>query len=674
MKDIQHQIDSLRDQLNEHNYRYYVLDQPIVSDAEYDRLFRQLNDLEQAHPELIRADSPTQRVGASAVSAFAEVIHRVPMLSLDNVFNDEELLAFDKRVRDKLGSDKPVEYSCELKLDGLAVSLLYENGELVQAATRGDGFKGEDITHNVRTIKAVPLKLRGSGFPALLEVRGEVFMDKKGFTALNKVAMEKGDKSFANPRNAAAGSLRQLDPRITAQRPLDMYCYGVGYVEGGSVADTHAKILQQLKEWGLRVNSEFKLAGSISDCLLFYRDILDRRGKLAYEIDGVVYKVNSLQLQRELGFVSRAPRWATAHKFPAQEEITRVVGVEFQVGRTGAITPVARLEPVFVGGVTVSNATLHNMDEVQRMDVRVGDYVVLYRAGDVIPKVVKVIEERRPAGTHPVELPQVCPVCGSAVVKEGEDAIARCSGGLVCSAQVKEGIRHFASRLAMDIEGLGEKLIDQLVDQKLVQTVADIFHLTREQLAGLERMGDKSAENLVSAIQRSKTTTLPRFLYALGIREVGEATALNLAKHFGDLEPLMQAGEPELMQVQDVGPVAAHSVFDFFQEAHNREVIERLRRAGVHWPALQTQPIGAQPLAGKTVVLTGTLIAFTRDEAKAKLQSLGAKVAGSVSKKTDFVVAGAEAGSKLTKAEELGVPVWDETQLVAYLQEQGLAP
>lgn len=670
---IKNQIEALRAQLNEHNYRYYVMDEPTVSDAEYDRLFHELKQLEQQHPEFITADSPTQRVGAQAQTAFAEVVHRVPMLSLDNVFNDEELAAFDKRVRDKLGSEKAVEYSCELKLDGLAVSLLYENGELVQAATRGDGFKGEDITHNVRTIQAVPLKLRGSGYPSVLEVRGEVFMNKKGFAALNKMALEKGEKTFVNPRNAAAGSLRQLDPRLTAQRPLDMYCYGVGYVEGGALPDTHAGILRQLKEWGLRVNHEFVLSQGISGCLDFYNDVMNRRAKLPYEIDGVVYKVNSLQLQRELGFVSRAPRWATAHKFPAQEEITRVLDVEFQVGRTGAITPVARLEPVFVGGVTVSNATLHNMDEVQRMDVRVGDYVVLYRAGDVIPKVVKVIVERRPEGTKAVELPRQCPVCGSAVVKEGEDAIARCSGGLFCSAQVKEGIRHFASRLAMDIEGLGEKLIEQLVDQKLVKSVADLYALTQKQLAELERMGDKSAENLIAAIEKSKHTTLPRFLYSLGIREVGEATALNLAKHFSDLEPLLIASEEDLMQVQDVGPVAAHSVYDFFKEQHNLDIIARLKEAGVSWPALEKVAASAQPLAGKTVVLTGTLTRFTRDEAKAKLQSLGAKVAGSVSKKTDFVVAGTEAGSKLAKAEELGVPVWDEDQLFAYLVEQGVA-
>lgn len=669
--DIKREIEALRAQLNEHNYRYYVQDDPIVSDAEYDRLLRQLMTLENAHPDLITADSPTQRVGAQAEAAFAEVIHRVPMLSLDNVFNDDELKAFDKRVRDKLGSDANVEYSCELKMDGLAVSLLYENGELVQGATRGDGFKGEDITHNVRTIHAVPLKLRGSGYPTLLEVRGEVFMNKKGFAELNKTALEKGDKTFVNPRNAAAGSLRQLDPRMTAQRPLDMFCYGVGYIEGGALPDTHAGILEQLKEWGLRVNTEFKLSQGIDGCLKFYNEINNRRTNLPYEIDGVVYKVNSLALQRELGFVSRAPRWATAHKFPAQEEVTRVLGVEFQVGRTGAITPVARLEPVFVGGVTVSNATLHNMDEVQRMDVRVGDYVVLYRAGDVIPKIVKVLIERRPENTKMVELPSHCPVCGSTIVKEGDDAIARCSGGLFCSAQVKEGIRHFASRLAMDIEGLGEKIIEQLVDQKLVKSVADLFLLTQKQLADLERMGDKSAENLINAIQKSKSTSLARFLYALGIREVGEATALNLAKYFTDLVPLLAATEEELMQVQDVGPIASRSVVSFFKEAHNLDIIQRMRDAGVHWPILEKTINSTQPLTGKTAVLTGTLIRFTRDEAKEKLQNLGAKVAGSVSKKTDFVVAGAEAGSKLTKAEELGVPVWDEAQLIKFFEEQG---
>ena len=671
-KALMQQIEQLRDQLREHNYHYYVLDNPVIPDVEYDRLFRQLQELERAHPELITRDSPTQRVGDKPLDEFAQVQHRMPMLSLDNVFNDEELVAFDRRVRERLESDDEIEYVCEPKLDGLAVSLRYENGEFVQAATRGDGQTGEDITQNIRTIQSIPLRLHGTGYPATLEVRGEVFMPKAGFEELNRKAAEKGDKVFANPRNAAAGSLRQLDPRITAQRPLDMYCYGVGYVDGGEMSDTHFGNLQLLKQWGLRVNGEIRLARGVQALQQYHDDILARRNALAYEIDGIVYKVNGIKLQKELGFVSRAPRWATAHKFPAQEEMTRLLGVEFQVGRTGAITPVARLEPVFVGGVTVSNATLHNMDEVTRMDVRVGDTVIVHRAGDVIPKVVKVVLDKRPADAAPVHMPAQCPVCGSDIIKPEGEAIARCSGGLYCQAQVKEAIKHFASRKAMDVEGLGDKLVEQLVDQRLIAHVSDLYRLTVEQVAGMERMGQKSAQNLIDALETSKTTTLPRFLFALGIRDVGEATALTLAQHFGTLANIQRATEEELQQVQDVGPIVASRIAAFFQQSHNLEIITALQAAGVHWPEQEPGARADGVLNGKTYVLTGTLTQLTRDEAKDYLQQLGAKVAGSVSKNTDAVVAGEKAGSKLAKAESLGVPVLDEAAFIQLLREQGI--
>lgn len=671
-KALVQQVEQLREQLREHNYHYYVLDNPVIPDAEYDRLFRQLQELERAHPELITRDSPTQRVGDKPLDEFAQVQHRVPMLSLDNVFNDEELVAFDRRVRERLESDDEIEYVCEPKLDGLAVSLRYENGEFVQAATRGDGQTGEDITQNIRTIQSIPLRLHGTGYPAMLEVRGEVFMPKAGFEELNRKAAEKGEKIFANPRNAAAGSLRQLDPRITAQRPLDMYCYGVGYVDGGELSDTHFGNLQLLKQWGLRVNGEIRLARGVQALQQYHDDILARRNALAYEIDGIVYKVNAIKLQKELGFVSRAPRWATAHKFPAQEEMTRLLGVEFQVGRTGAITPVARLEPVFVGGVTVSNATLHNMDEVTRMDVRVGDTVIVHRAGDVIPKVVKVVLDKRPADAAPVQMPAQCPVCGSDIIKPEGEAIARCSGGLYCQAQVKEAIKHFASRKAMDIEGLGDKLVEQLVDQRLIAHVSDLYRLTVEQVAGMERMGQKSAQNLIDALEKSKATTLPRFLFALGIRDVGEATALTLAQHFGTLDNIRRATEEELQQVQDVGPIVASRIAAFFQQPHNLEIIAALQMAGVHWSEQEPGVRSEGVLNGKTYVLTGTLTQMTRDEAKDYLQQLGAKVAGSVSKNTDAVVAGEKAGSKLAKAESLGVPVLDEEAFIQLLREQGI--
>ena len=658
---------ALREQLNHHNHLYYVLDAPEIPDAEYDKLFRELQALERAHPELVRPDSPTQRVGAAPLAAFGEVRHELAMLSLDNAFNDEDVTDFDRRVREGLGVET-VDYAAEPKLDGLAVSLLYEDGVLLRAATRGDGTTGEDVTQNVRTIHSVPLRLLDKAYPRRLEVRGEVYMPKAGFLALNKRQEEKGEKIFANPRNAAAGSLRQLDPRITAARPLEMCCYGVGVAEGGALPDRHSAILDQLRAWGLRVSAERAVVKGAAGCLAYYATLAAKRAALAYEIDGVVYKVDALAQQRQLGFVSRAPRWALAHKFPAEEAMTTVLGIDVQVGRTGAITPVARLEPVTVGGVTVSNATLHNEDEVRRKDVRVGDTVVIRRAGDVIPEVVSVIKERRPARTRLFHLPVQCPVCGSEVVRVEGEAVARCSGGLYCPAQRKETIRHFAARRAMDIEGLGDKLVEQLVEQGLVRGVADLYQLSLEQLAGLERMGRKSAENLLQALEKSKNSTLPRFLYALGIREVGEATALVLAQHFGDLSAIAEANEDELQTVPDVGPVVARQIAAFFHEPHNREVIAKLQAAGVHWPALPRRG-RALPLAGKTYVLTGTLQAMTRDEAKEKLQALGAKVAGSVSAKTHCVVAGEEAGSKLDKARALGVEIFDEAGFLKLIGE-----
>lgn len=671
---LKEQVAELREQIWNHNYRYYVLDEPSVPDAEYDRLFRQLKKIEQDHPELITSDSPTQRVGAPPLELFAEVTHRVPMLSLDNVFNDEELMAFDKRIRERLDTDAEIEYVCEPKLDGLAVSLVYEDGHLVQAATRGDGQTGEDITQNVRTIHSVPLKLRGAGYPATLEVRGEVFMPLAGFNKLNEIAAKAGEKVFANPRNAAAGSLRQLDSNITAKRPLDMYCYGVGYVEAGQLADNHYAVLAQLKGWGFKVNPEIHLVTGIESCADYYRQMLEKRADLGYEIDGIVYKVNAFKLQQELGFVSRAPRWATAHKFPAQEELTELLDVEFQVGRTGAITPVARLKPVSVGGVTVSNATLHNMDEIARMDLHIGDTVIIYRAGDVIPKVVKAIAEKRPANAVKIHLPQQCPVCGSEIHKAEDEAVARCSGGLFCQAQVKEAIKHFASRRAMDIDGLGDKLVEQFVDQGLIKHVSDLFHLTAEQIAALERMGEKSANNLVAALEKCKSTTLQRFIYALGIREVGESTALNLANYFGSLEKIMAADEADLLDVPDVGPVVANHIYTFFQQDHNLEVIADLKASGVHWSETEVDHQAAQTLAGQTYVLTGTLSEMTRDEAKEYLQQLGAKVSGSVSKKTHCVVVGENAGSKLAKAESLGVEIMDELAFIEFLKQNGINP
>ena len=665
-------VAELRTQLHRHNHLYYVLDAPEITDAEYDRLLRELQELETQHPELITPDSPTQRVGAAPLKAFGTVRHSLPMLSLDNAFTEQEVADFDRRVRERLGTERPVEYAAEPKLDGLAVSMRYEDGVLVQAATRGDGTTGEDITQNVRTIASVPLRLQGQDHPRVLEVRGEVYMSRAGFKALNDRAAEQGQKQFVNPRNAAAGSLRQLDPRITAARPLAIYCYGVGLVEGGELPDRHSAILEQLKGWGLRVYAGVECVQGLEGCKDYYAKMERQRDRLPFDIDGVVFKVDRLDQQRELGFVARAPRWAIARKFPAQEEMTLVRAIDIQVGRTGKLTPVAKLEPVFVGGVTVTNATLHNEDEVRRKDVRSGDTVIVRRAGDVIPEVVAVVLERRPANVgKPFDLYRQlkgkCPVCGSAIVREEGEADWRCTGGLFCPAQRKEAIIHFASRRALDIEGLGEKLVDQLVERGLVHDVADLYTLTAEQLAGLERMGRKSAENLVAALDRSRNTTLARFLYALGIPEVGEATALTLANRFGNLETLQAATVDELLAVPDVGPIVAGHIRDFFVERHNSGVIAKLIAAGVHWPDVEVARVTDQPLAGKTFVLTGSLENMTRDEAKARLQALGGKVSGSVSKKTDYVVAGADPGSKLAKAEELGVNILDEAGLLRLL-------
>jgi len=669
--DVISRAGELRDIITEHNYQYYVLDDPRVPDAEYDRLFRELQDLEAQYPDIVTPDTPTRRVGASVETTFEEVVHRIPMLSLDNAFSDEELRDFDRRVRDRLKTENDIEYVCEPKLDGLAVSLHYESGVLTRAATRGDGYTGEDITANIRTIPSVPLRLRGNNVPELVEVRGEVYMPREGFETLNKRLADKGEKTFVNPRNAAAGSLRQKKPTVTARRPLELCAYSVALEDESRLPATHWEGLQQVGAWGFRINPEMRRATGAEDCLQAYNELMDKRASLPYEIDGIVFKVNSLALQRQLGFVSRAPRWAIAQKFPAQEELTVIEDVEFQVGRTGAITPVARLKPVFVGGVTVSNATLHNMDEIQRLGVRIGDTVFVRRAGDVIPQVVKVVTERRPDNAREVQLPDACPVCQSDIVQIEGEVVARCSGGLFCPAQRKEAIRHYASRKALDIEGLGDKWIDILVDRELVTTVADLYLLKKADLTGLERMGDKSAGNLIDAIDRSRHPVLWKFLYALGIREVGEATAKALASHFGTLEAIGEADEDALQSVSDVGPIVAGHIRSFFDQTHNQETIQALKDAGVQW---QTEEITAseKPLKGETWVLTGSLSDMTRDDAKAKLESLGAKVAGSVSGKTSCVVAGEAAGSKLTKAESLGVPVMDESAFVEFLGTHGL--
>ncbi|WP_336295887.1 NAD-dependent DNA ligase LigA [Cronobacter dublinensis] len=672
MDSIEEKLTQLRTTLRHHEFLYHVMDAPEVPDAEYDRLMRELRALEEAHPELVTPDSPTQRVGAAPLTEFSQVRHEVPMLSLDNVFDEASFLAFNKRVKDRLKSTDALVYCCELKLDGLAVSLLYENGLLVRAATRGDGTTGEDITLNVRTIRAIPLKLRGDNIPARLEVRGEVFLPQAGFEKINDEARRTGGKVFANPRNAAAGSLRQLDPRVTAKRPLTFFCYGVGLLEGGELPRSHMGRLQQFKDWGLPVSDRIRLVETPEDVLAFYHQVEADRPTLGFDIDGVVIKVDSLELQEQLGFVARAPRWAVAFKFPAQEQMTTVRDVEFQVGRTGAITPVARLEPVQVAGVLVSNATLHNADEIARLGLRIGDKVVIRRAGDVIPQVVNVVLSERPEETRPVVFPAQCPVCGSDVERVEGEAVTRCTGGLICGAQRKEALKHFVSRRAMDVDGMGDKIIDQLVEKEYVHTPADLFRLTAGKLTGLDRMGPKSAQNVVNALEKAKETTFARFLYALGIREVGEATAAGLAAHFGTLEALINASIDDLQNVPDVGIVVATHVFNFFEEESNRVVIRDLtENVGIHWPAPQVVKAEEidSPFAGKTVVLTGTLSQMSRDDAKARLAALGAKVSGSVSKKTDLLIAGEAAGSKLAKAQELGIEVIDEAEMLRLLGE-----
>jgi len=669
-QEILDRVAELHERLHYHNYRYYVLDDPEIPDSEYDRMMRELQEIEAQYPETRTPDSPTQRVGAPPLDEFETVKHLVPMLSLNNAFSDEEIYAFEKRLLDRLDNGMTsLEYAAEPKLDGLAVSLLYQNGILIQGATRGDGETGENITENVRTIKSVPLKLMGDDIPTRLEVRGEVFMPKAAFEELNKKARAKGEKTFVNPRNAAAGSLRQLDSHITASRNLAMYCYATGLVEGATLPGTHSAAMQQLNQWGLPVCPEIKVVQGATGCLQYYREMSQKRASLPYEIDGVVYKVNDFELQKKLGYVSRAPRWAIAHKFPAQEEMTRLIDVHFQVGRTGALTPVASLEPVFVGGVTVTSATLHNMDEIKRKDIRIGDTVIVRRAGDVIPEVVRVVFEKRPPDARQIELPKTCPVCGSAVEHIEGEAVARCTGGLYCPAQQKEAIKHFASRKAMDIDGLGTKLVDQLVDKKLVRNVSDLYKLTVEQLEKLERMGKKSAQNIINALEASKTPSLERFIYALGIREVGEATAKSLVRHFGSFNAIKQADCESLQMVEDVGPIVASHIVNFFRQKHNLEVIDALFAAGVkpREPAIKND--AELPLKGHTYVLTGSLEHLTRNEAKQKLEALGAKVSGSVSKKTTAVFAGEKAGSKLTKAQELNVPVLNEQDLLALLNQ-----
>ncbi len=665
MPDVESRVKTLRAEIDRHNYSYYVLDEPTVPDAEYDRLMRELQALEDSHPELRSPDSPTQRVGGQPLDGFEEVRHRTPMLSLANAFSEDEIRAFHERVIRGLESDH-ADYVAEPKLDGVAISLRYENGRLAQAATRGDGATGEDVTGNVRTIAAIPLILRGVGWPETLEVRGEIYMPLAGFRAYNAKARDDGLKELVNPRNAAAGSLRQLDPRITATRPLAFYAYGA---IGAALPGSHYEQLQLLREWGFPVNPEIRRVRDADGCLEYYRSMGEKRDGLAYEIDGVVFKVELRELQETLGFVSRAPRWAVAQKFPAQEEITRLLGIDIQVGRTGALTPVARLEPVFVGGVTVTNATLHNLDEIRRKDVRVGDWVVVRRAGDVIPEVARVVTERRAGELEPFDMPEACPACGSAVEREEGEAVFRCTGGLVCPAQRVRSIRHFASRKAMDIEGLGDKLVDQLVEAGMVHSIADLYRLDRDQLAGLERMGEKSADNLLNELERSKQPALGRLLYALGIREVGEVTAASLARHFGSLEKITAAEVEELVEVPDVGPVVAGHVHAFFREPHNREILAELERAGLRWQA-EVVNEGEQPLAGQTWVLTGAL-SMPRARAKGLLESLGARVTGSVSAKTTVLLAGEAAGSKLTRAEKLGVEVIDEDAFTALMESHG---
>ncbi|WP_075319920.1 NAD-dependent DNA ligase LigA [Histophilus somni] len=665
---IKQQIEELRQLLRHHEYQYHVLDNPQIPDSEYDRLFHQLKALEQQYPEYASENSPTQRVGAKPLSNFAQVKHDIPMLSLDNAFSDEDFFAFVKRIQDRLiHVHHSLTFCCEPKLDGLAVSILYINGQLVQAATRGDGTTGEDITANIRTIRNIPLQLLTDNPPTRLEVRGEVFMSQAGFEKLNKTALAKGEKTFANPRNAAAGSLRQLDPKITGQRPLMLNAYGIGIAEGVELPDTHFARLQWLKSIGIPVNNEIQLCHGIEKVLDFYRTIKQKRSSLGYDIDGTVLKINDIDLQQQLGFISKAPRWAIAYKFPAQEELTILNNVEFQVGRTGAITPVAKLEPVFVAGVTVSNATLHNGDEIARLDIAIGDTVIVRRAGDVIPQIIGVLHERRPENAKSIIFPTNCPVCDSVISKIEGEAVARCTGGLICAAQRKEALKHFVSRKAMDIDGIGAKLIEQLVERELVHTPADLFKLDQVTLMRLERMGAKSAENALASLAKAKKTTLARFIFALGIREVGETTALNLATHFKTLEAFENATFEQLQKVQDVGEVVAKRIRSFWSEPHNVAVVKDLIAQGIHWDDVEVKEVRDNPLKGKTVVLTGTLTKMGRSEAKEYLLQLGCKVSGSVSSKTDFVIAGESAGSKLTKATELGINILSENEFLALL-------
>ena len=670
LEQVRVEYEQLKDELNQHNHRYYVLDDPSVPDSEYDRGMRRLQDIEQQHPELLSDDSPSQRVGGAALPSFSQVSHDVPMLSLDNAFSEEELEAFDRRISDRLNykDDQQIDYICEPKLDGVAVSLLYRNGLLVRGATRGDGKVGEDITANVRTINSIPLKLTGAGIPELLEVRGEIYLPRSGFDKINAAATAKGDKPFVNPRNAAAGSLRQLDSKITASRPLEMCAYSVGQFKGGQTPDSHLNMLNALGGWGFKINTYVEAVQGIAACEAYYDRMEKRRDNLGYDIDGIVYKVNNLALQQRLGFVAKAPRWAIARKFPAQEELTQLLDVEFQVGRTGALTPVARLAPVFVGGVTVSNATLHNGDEIARLGICIGDTVIIRRAGDVIPKVAGVVLDRRPENAQPIVFPENCPVCQSSVRRVEGEAVARCSGGLFCGAQSKEAIKHFASRKAMDIDGLGDKLVELLVDRGLIYSPADLYELSAAKIADLERMGEKSAQNLIDSIAVSRQTTLGKFLFALGIREVGEATGQTLARNFGSLEAIIEADQDALLEVDDIGPVVAYYIRDFFRNPDNLSIISALRESGVSWDDIDISAQDSQPLKGQTWVLTGGMEIMSRAEAKDRLQELGAKVAGSVSAKTSQVVSGPGAGSKLTKAQSLDIPVFDEEQFLAFLE------
>ncbi len=659
----------LKSQINYHGHRYYVLDDPEIPDTEYDRLFKRLLDIEKLNPELLTADSPSQRVGGQPLDAFSQVTHELPMLSLENAFNEEDMRAFDKRIKDRLKTDSTISYACEPKYDGIAISLIYENGTLVRGATRGDGSTGEDITQNIKTIGTIPLRLIGSDFPPILEVRGEIYIPKSGFEQLNNNALKRGEKIFANARNAAAGSLRQLDSKVTASRPLKLCAYSVGIVSGAVLPDTHTAILDKLKSWGFFLSNERKVAQGVDACMEYYETLKGKRSSLDYDIDGIVFKVDSIELQSKLGFVARAPRWAIAHKFPAQEEITLLHDVEFQVGRTGAITPVARLEPVFVGGVTVSNATLHNKDEVERLGVYIGDTVVVRRAGDVIPQIVSVVLSKRLESASPIRFPDTCPVCDSELEQKPGEAVMRCTGGpIICDAQRKEGIKHFVSRQAMDIDGLGEKLVEQFVDEGLIHTAADIFALDFARIEDLERMGKKSAENLSKAIELSKETTLPRFLYGLGIREVGQATASNIAAHFKTLDAIREANEGALLEVEDVGPVVANYIVEFFSNDLNNQLVDTLLARGVYWQSQKAVGADDSLISGKTFVLTGTLDAMSRDKAKEQLQALGAKVTGSVSAKTDYLVAGPGAGSKLAKAQSLNVSILDENEFLSLIR------